>query len=276
MAFTSIDDIGTGLAATDRQIMNWSKASITSQVAGTYCSLWRATGTPAQAAIPAAVTICDKTTVGAWNFVSPNTAAGEALYIAKAKWIVGNGGTGFELHDRLVHMGGLSGIVTTVQTVALVVNGSTSNLPNRLGKADLSELQWWLECYTNLGATGVNFTIAVTYTDASTGNIVLAPGANFAASRVLPVLSAHASGLPIQSIDNVTLSATTGTAGSFGFTVTRELTSFESVQANAARNYIWSETEMTNILESTCICGYTMCSTTGSGSIVGSIKVIHV
>ena len=39
------------------------KASVPSQ-AGTYVSLWRATGQPGQGAIPAATATCNNTTVG--------------------------------------------------------------------------------------------------------------------------------------------------------------------------------------------------------------------
>jgi hypothetical protein len=271
MAITSLNDVAIGLSSTSRQTMIINKASIASQVANNYCSLWRATGWPVQPAIPAAVTICDKTTVGAWNFTYPS--GGQSLYLAAAKMTMSVAGNGVEVHDRLVHMGGLSGIVTTAQTVGLVVSGSTSNLQARLGNSDLSELQWWLECYTTTGVTAVNFTAAVTNTDLSTSNIVIAPGASMAASRLFPVIPA--AGKKIKSIDTVTLSASTGTAGNFGFSVTREITSLEITNVSYMRKYTWAETELSPVLDSTCLSFIVACASSSTGALLGNLRLIQ-
>ena len=66
-------------------------------------------------------------------------------------------------------MGGLSGTVTTSQGALSLVTNSPG--ADRLGDANYSDVQWWLEVYTALGATGVNATVAVEYNDASTGNL---------------------------------------------------------------------------------------------------------
>lgn len=171
-------------------------------------------------------------------------------------------------------MGGLSGIVTTAQTVGLVVNGSTGNLPARLGKADLSELQWWLECYSATGASAVNFTVSITYTDASTGTYVVAPGASMAASRLFPIIPA--AGKQIKSIDSVLLSATTGTAGNFGFTVTRELTTLETTIGNYVRKYTWAETELSTVYDNACLMPIIMCASSSSGVLIGNLRFINV
>lgn len=270
MTITSINDVAVGLSNTTRQTMQWNKASIASQVANTYTSLWRATGVPVQANIPSAIEICYKGTLGAWNFVSPTAT----LYIGGAKMVSANSGTGVEVHDRLVQMGGLSGVVTTTQTVGLVVTSTTNNLPARLGASDKSELQWWLECYSATGATAVNFTVGLTYTDASTTTFVIAPGANMAAGRVFPIFPT--AGKQIQSIDSVTLSATTGTAGNFGFTVTRELTTLETTNAFYMRKYTWAETEIPIVLDNTCLMIMTMNPTTSSGTLIGNLRIINV
>lgn len=273
MAITSTNDVAAGLAAADNQVMMINKLSQASQTAARYCSMWRGSGIPGQAAIPTTSAICDKTTLGGWNFTSPDTGNGKELYIAGGKMIPANGGTTIEFHDRLVQMGGLSGIVTTAQTVSLVVSGVTSNLQARLGRSDLSDVMWWIEWYTATGATGVNFTVAVTYTDLSTGNIVIAPGASAAAGnlfRILPV-----AGKIIKQIDSVTLSATTGTAGNFGFTATRELIAMETTVANWMKKYNWMDLELTAIEDSACITMHVLPTTTSSGTLLGNLRVIH-
>lgn len=50
-----------------------------------------------------------------------------------------------EVHDRLMHMGGLNGTLTTAQAVNLNLNGVTAdNMANRIGDANYSDVQWWL------------------------------------------------------------------------------------------------------------------------------------
>ncbi len=66
-------------------------------------------------------------------------------------------------------MGGLSGTVTTSQGALSLVTSSPG--ADRLGASDYSDVSWWLEVYTALGATGVNATVAVEYDNGSTGNL---------------------------------------------------------------------------------------------------------
>ena len=270
---TSQNDVNAGLAGTDRQRMVLNKSSING-TAGRYISLWRATGTPAQAAIPAAVTICDKTTIGAWSYVAPDTANSKRHYFAGGAINCSNSTMCHEVHDRLVHMGGLNATLTTAQTVGLVVTGVTSNLPARLGVADLSELQWWLEVYTTTGVTGVTATIAVTHTDNSTVNISLAYPVSAAAGNAF-LLATPTAGKIIKSIDTVTLSATTGTAGSFGFTVTRRLFSIVGGPANGTQKLSFIDTELATPEDNTCITFMSFSNTANSGALIGYLNLIH-
>lgn len=81
------------------------KTSIASQAAGTYVSLWRATGQPGQGAIPAAAAVCDNNLVGAMNFNQQTTPA--TSYGGWANAACSNSAMTVEIHDRLMHMGGL-------------------------------------------------------------------------------------------------------------------------------------------------------------------------
>jgi hypothetical protein len=273
MTIANLNDVAAGLAGGDRQRFIINKATTSSLVVGRYGNLWRATGVPGQGAIPTTTAICSKADTGAWAFVSPDTANSKALYFAGGGLICSNTLVGIEIHDRLVHMGGLNGTTLTAQTTSLVVSGTSSNLQQRLGATDLSELQWWLEWYTVTGATAVNATCAVTYTDTSTGNIVVAVTSNTNASNAY--LLAPASGKIIKSVDNVTLSASTGTAGNFGVTVTRRLFMFDTPNANVPRKLAWHETDLALCYENACINILTMPTAVTSGTLIGSLNVIH-
>ena len=93
--------------ANNRSRIVMDKASIASQAAGTYVSMWRATGQPGQGAIPSTAATCNHNTTGGIPFtqqVSPATS-----YIAWLCSTSSNAAMTMELHDRLAHMGGLSG-----------------------------------------------------------------------------------------------------------------------------------------------------------------------
>ena len=51
------------------------KASISNAAAGQFHSLWRATGQPGQAAIPAAAAVCNNALTGALNFAQQTSPA---------------------------------------------------------------------------------------------------------------------------------------------------------------------------------------------------------
>ena len=107
------------------------KASIAGAAAGQFHSLWRATGQPGQGAIPTAVAVCNNTLTGAFQFNQQTAPA--TSYFGYYDGITSNGAVTLELHDRLAHFGGLSGIVATAQTVNLDLTTllATNNFYNR-------------------------------------------------------------------------------------------------------------------------------------------------
>ena len=190
------------------------KASIGNAVAGQVFSLWRATGVPGQGAIPTTAAVCTSALTGAIPFT--NQTAPIEIYHAYQVIAAGNTAAGLEFHDRLAHMGGLSGTVTTAQG-ALTLAGVSAD---RIGPTNYSAVSWWLEWYTDTGATNVNATVNVTYDDDSTGNLaVIALGVTARAGRMFPLIPLTA-GRNIKAVNSVTLSATTGAAGNFGITAT--------------------------------------------------------
>ena len=255
------------------------KASISSQAAGTFVSLWRATGQPGQGAIPSAAATCNNTLTGAMNFtqqVGPSTSYGAYMEVA-----TGNAAMTTEIHDRIAHMGGLVGNSTTAQTVNLDLNSllGTDNIQNRIGDANYSDVQWWLEWYTATGSTAVTATVNVTYNDGSTGALT---GVSLAATRpasfMQPLNSyipAAQSGKYIRGVVSVQLSATTGTAGSFGVTATRPRMTLGTPIANFKQTADWATLGLPNIMNSSCLFPIVLTSTTSSGTVRGGGKIAH-
>lgn len=274
----NIDNLVKALGNNSSRIV-LDKASIASQTANSYCSLWRATGQPGQGAIPTVVATCNNTTVGTIGFnqqMSPSTSYGAYLEIA-----TGNAAMTMELHDRLANMGGLNGTLTTAQSVNLDLNTllATDNIDTRKGDANYSDVQWWLEWYTATGGTAVTATIAVTYNDGTTGNLsVLSLAAARPASHMIPLNSlipSAQSGKFIRGIVSVTLSATTGTAGNFGVTVTRPRMTLSSPFANFKFIADWAQLGLPEIYNSSAIFPIVLTPTTSTGTVRGGGKIAH-
>lgn len=272
MAF--VDDIASGLASPLCPKAIIQKASIASQAVSGYSSLWRATGWPAQGAIPGAASIPTKATLGAF-LTFPTPSVGKTRYAAQALISCVNATNTCILVDRLAHMGGLNGTLTSVQTVGIDV----TSLKGTRCRSDVSDVQWWLEIYTNIGTTATTGSIVyISDTDGTTQTITgyAIGGASpaSAASRMFPItpLAGH----PIRSITSFQQAATTGTAGSYGFTATRNLGIVDTSQANMSVNRDWAQLPITNLHDDTCLNMIVLCGTTSTGNIFGSISLPEI
>jgi hypothetical protein len=213
------------------------------------------------------------------NFTQQTSPA--TSYGAYSNAVCSNSAVTIEIHDRLMHMGGLVGNITTSQTVGLDVdaNLATDNLTNRIGDSNYSDIQWFMEWYTDTGATASNATINVTYNDGSSGNLtVVAVGGTLRASRMIALNSlipSASSGLFIRDINTVILSASTGTAGNFGFTATRPRIVMPTNIANKTEVFDWAQIGFPEIHNSSCLFPVELCSTTTTGTVRGGGKIAH-
>ena len=274
----TVDKIANGLAVdSDRLVLD--KASISNQAAGIYASIWRATGQPGQGAIPTAAAVCNNTTVGCFGIT--NQTAPKSSYLAYFEVACSNSAMTFEIHDRLAHIGGLVGNVATAQTVNIDLSTllSTDNLSNRIGSAAYDDVQWWLEWYTDTGSTAVTATVAVIYNDGSTGNLTgISLPATRRAGMMYPLngmIPAAKSGLFIRAVSTVTLSATSGAAGNFGVTATRKRGSVFAPIPNSNFSENWAGLPISEVMNSSCLFGIVLTSSTSTGTLRGGGKVIH-
>ena len=172
-------------------------------------------------------------------------------------------------------------MLATAQTVNVDLNAllATSNIDVRKGDSNYSDVQWWLEWYTDTGATASNATVAVTYNDATSGNLtVTAVGGTLRASRMVNLnglIPAAAAGKYIRDVDTVTLSASTAAAGNFGVTATRPRMTLFMPIANAKFVSNWADLGFPSIANESCLFPIVLCSTTTTGTLRGGGKVVH-
>lgn len=255
------------------------KASLSNAAAGQFHSLWRATGQPGQGAIPTVAATCDNTFTGALQFaqqIAPATS-----YLSILEGLCSNNSTTLEIHDRLMHRGGLVGNVNTLQSVGLDIdaNLANDNLAARIGDANYSDIQWWLEWYTDTGSTVATATVNVTYNDGTSGNLTgISLAATRRASFMQPLnflIPAADAGKYIRAVNSVTLSVSTGTAGNFGVTATRYRCALYQPVANARFTADWAGLGLPEIANSSCLFPVQVAGTTSTGIVRATGKITH-
>lgn len=275
MTITTRDQLINALANNSSRIV-LDKASIGTQTVGRMCSLWRATGQPAQGAIPTTAALCDNNTLGGVQFEQQTEPA--ESYLAQMTLLAGNSAMSWEIHDRIAHRGGLVLNVTTSQTVELELD-TLAPSADRIGDANYADVQTWLEVYADGGATASNATINVTFHDDSTGNLsVQAVGGTLRIGNMFSVDALRTTaqqGLNIKRINTVILSASTGAAGNFGFTFTRPRAYVPTPLANLAQSFDWAQLGLPKIPNGSCLQFMVVPSIGSSGLLRGGGKIIH-
>lgn len=277
MAITTLDQLKNALTNNSSRLVI-DKASIANQTAGGFTSLWRATGQPAQGAIPGTTpAVPTKATTGAMGFENQTAPATSELDWLNAN--SSNAGTNVEIGDRLAHVGGLVLNVATQQNITGLNLQTLGVASDRIGAADYSDINWFLEVYADGGATAANLTINVTYNDDTSGNLnVVAVGGTLRASRLIPLtplIPVAQQGKFIKGINSGTLSISTGTAGNFGFTAIRPRTSISLNVANKTEYFTWDQLGSPEIANDACLMIYMIAITTSSGTLRGGGKIAH-
>jgi len=218
-AITDISDLinrATGGNSGTPESIFWNKQPwidgtwATNPVVGRHASLWRYQGANFPAgAIPTSVENPINSTPGALRITNPG--GGRQKWLIGAWATQGMSGT-FIFYDRLLHVGGLSGIVTTPQSVG----GSLTRYVDGHGNFAFAEI------YTLIGSTGSSIRLN-SYTDSTPTSALVGPYTTFGGSgfrevtRAIMLPSGNTSG--ISDISTVQLSGSTGTAGNFGVTI---------------------------------------------------------
>jgi hypothetical protein len=281
MTITTVDALGNAIESRYSDV-TISKASFANTVAGQYFSLFTSAGLPAAGSVPSGVgvgpIICNDTTVGAFTFMQQTSPA--TSYLASLEVSTANPSATVEIHDRLAHLGGISGTDTATQITAFDFNSlSLSNITTRKGDANYSDIQWWLEWYFATGGFTSNATINVTYDDGTTGNLsVVAVGGTVRAGRMIPLNSfipAADQGKFIRGVNNITLSQSTGTAGNIGITATRYRGGIYSRSVFKKTKGIWHSLSLPEIYNNSCLFPIILTTTTTTGILNGTARIIH-
>jgi hypothetical protein len=234
---------------------------------GWYGASFRTNYTPAPAAAPATASgqTLSRLSVGALPIPAPSgttyLAAYEGVSSTAGAWL---------LSDRLVETGALSSIVTTAQTVNSVA------LPSRATGADDVEL--WIEVYTALGATA-SPTVTASYTNhlgvsGRTATLVGGFPASAPANRTFQ-MSLQSGDTSVASVQSVTTTTSSGTAGAFGIVLRRSFNFGNVYIPNIGWSQTYAETDLQIIPDDACMELYVLSNSASSGQLLGSITLIQ-
>lgn len=189
------------------------QVSTTTTLAGRQYDLWR-TLVPL-GAVPTTAAAPDNTLLGAMG--QQNGGSG-TLTLMGALFQAQNPGS-FIIADRLSHQGGLSGVTTGAQTTNLPTAALTRHTSGE-------GVMIGLTIYTQIGTTAVGVT--VTYTNQSGTGSRVSPstvigGTAFREANRMIQIPLQEGDTGVRSVESVTISATTGTAGAFGVTLFKPL-----------------------------------------------------
>lgn len=277
MAIDTGDKLLAAMAANATRFV-FDKSNVSNQTAGRYVSLWRSTGVPGQAAIPGTTpAVPTRATTGAIPF--PNQTSPATSYLARLSVASANNAGLLEVHDRIAHSGGLVLNSTSAQNITGFDLDTLAPAADRLGPTDGTGLLWWLEVFSDGGATASNATINVNWYGGGSGNLnVQAVGGTIRAGNLFSLdalIQTADQGKRIKGVNSVQLSASTGTAGNFGFTCTRPRASIPMPVANFGNVADWAALGLPEIPNDACLQFVVLPTLTSSGQVRGSGLIAH-
>jgi hypothetical protein len=256
MAITSENGLIAALAS--GQLFSSYYQSIGSTV-GRSTSLWTAGGQPGAGAIPVANptggVVPTSATAGAIPLVNPSGA--NTLYLARltASSSVANF---LRIYDRLVHTSTLNASFTSAQTVNTVAITRTYSTP----------VSAWVEVYSPLGSTTTGATVSYTNQAGTTGRAGTVQIAASAANGNLFPIALQSGDTGVQSVQSITLSVSTGTAGNFGITLMANLASVGIPGPGLALPPLnYAALALPVIQPNACLAALTVATTSSTGNI---------
>lgn len=266
MAITTLDGLISGAVPP----VNFYKPSATTEGAGTWHSLFLLAGYPGAGSTPPAFTAgsgytCTNATAGAIRFTNPGAGETRLVKLSATGSIVGTA----ILYDRLWTC---SGFNTTTLTAQSITTPGTIPARDANGTTTGAGVEIWGEIYTAPGATGATWTVSYTNTAGTAGRSATYthPANAETVGQMFPFML-QAGDTGVQSVQSLTCSVSSGTAGSLGITLLRRIASVPMVVVNIGTTLDALALGTPNIYDSSCLALMVQCSATTSGNVVGEI-----
>jgi len=270
MAISTMDGLVSAMGATNQDFAFYAP-SVTN-AAGGFINLGRSGVTSfGQAATPTAAGSGGHIPVdGATGY--PTIAAGAGgttLYISRLDGFSTIAGT-LLIYDRIYAASGFSGTVATAQAITGMPTLPSARAPNS-GEG----LEIFLESYTAIGGSASNVTVQYTNSagTASRNTVSEAITASFPINR-LQKLRLQDGDIGVQSIQSVTLSITTGTAGNFGIVLAKRKATLPMPVLNTSYVMDFANLGLPTIQSDSALMFVNMGSAITTGNIFANFSII--
>lgn len=233
---------------------------------GTWGSTWKSAGTPSSPlATPAAGSGAVPTDADS-RFQFTNPTAPAFTYVGQLSVMTVNSTT-LSLADRLWANSGLSGTVTSAQTIDSVA----LTRPDANGE----DTELWVEVYTTLGATPQTATVSYTNSSGTASRTGTASLPASAAIGALFPVTLQAGDIGVASVQSITLAGSTGTAGNFGMTVTRRIVNVADSSQTMVENDPISLGLPRVYDDAALMIACVTASTSNAAAIIGSLSLVQ-
>ncbi len=276
MTIGTMDQLLAGFANPNRQRIPFVQTGSGSVSASTYFSYWRLNGVNKQlGARPTVATVCDITTVGGIPYSSAD-AVSQNLYIGRVS-AMSTTILEMTIADRLIHHGNVTMSTTTAQTVSISLPASAdqSNLKNRIGAANYSEVQWRFESWNGVTAVGGAITFSYTNHLGVSGLTATATVPGAMSSYQSHIITPQPGDF-IRSIETVNTNAVASGASGVGMIVAyneRFSTALPAINNMVVAD--WETVGLARIYDNSCLCINTCVGGTSPGTISGMITLIQ-
>lgn len=163
----------------------------------------------------------------------PDTASGKLRILGARLTTGGVAAASVLAFELLNHSGGLSGVVTTEQTTNLPTAALTRHTSGE-------GVMMALVVYTVIGLSAVTVSVSYTNQAGTPGRVspaVQIGGNSFREAGAVILLPVEGADSGVRSVESVTLSGTTGTAGNFGVILFKPLALFDCNDASTTHNF---------------------------------------
>jgi hypothetical protein len=254
-----------------------NKASVTTEGAGTWHSLWAVAGYPIAGSTPPAFNtsayIPTRATSGSFGQV--NAAGGNELLMVALDASATVAGQ-LTIYDRIWACSGFStNGGTGAQNITNFVALTTGRL--RDGVSDYGDIEPWIEVYTAPGATAATWTVVGTDGGGTSRSYTYAHPANAETIGQMAPLVPPAAAVPgIQTLTSFATSANTGTAGSIGITLMRRLATLDLALINTGQFRGALDLALSEVKTDACLAMMIQCTAATSGVIMGGLGLSEV
>ena len=269
MAITTMDGLVSALATAQDQQLFFPSAT---NVAGGWILLNQAvTSSFGILAAPTAYGSGGNTytqTAGTAGYPKWSAGSGTNTYVGRWGSAFATAGT-IHLYDMYWACSGLSGALNTAQSIV-----GFSGMPTRNSNGIGAEI--WIGCSSAIGATAHNVTVQYTNQAGTSGrNTVSTAGiVSMPANRMYQV-SLQSGDTGVQSIQSLTLSASSGTAGNLWIMVMSRVASISAPVANISNVSDFASLGLPKIYDESCLMFVHQATTTSSGIVMGQLDIIQ-